>query len=92
MDILIYAKPEVVEHKFDVGNSYYYWTGKIPAKEKLDKVNIIYFSNGRRIFAKAYFYKECTIDEKLLCFSRLMRVSIKQPRKPPTRGWCYINK
>ena len=99
MDILIYAKPEKVEHKMKDKISsmtrYCFWTGKRPALSKLDDIKKIYFSDGNKIHAEGDFLATETTFEDLpasICFSPLVRVNKKQPRKPPTRGWCYINK
>jgi len=97
MDILIYAKPEKVEHKMveHVFIGYCFWTGKRPALTKLDSIKKVYFSDGEKIYAEGEFLlSETTFEDisKGICFSPLKRVNKKQPKKPPTRGWCYINK
>ena len=98
MDILIYAKPEVVKHKMvdnkvgTAGYDFCYWTGRVPAAKNLFNINKVYFSDGKRIYAEGAFQPTMTDDENLLCFSPLVKVNKIQPRKPPTRGWCYINR
>lgn len=97
MDILIYAKPEVIEHKMKdkigfAGCDFCYWIGKVPAIKNFYKINKIYFSNGKKIYAEGKFQPTITDDENLLCFSPLKRINKKQPKKPSTRGWCYINR
>lgn len=102
MDILIYAKPKNVEHKMqnkvDRDIEYCYWTiSTYPSDKNEILIEHVYFSNGERIYAKGKFTGcdyECPEGKKiikLLCFKPLERVDIKQPKKPPTRGWCYIN-
>ncbi len=94
--ILIRAKKEVVEHKMrDVADprfeksAYAYWTGKAPAAQHQDIFNV-YISDGDEIFAEAKYLPEETKRDGQLCFTLLERVRKRQPRKPPTRGWCYI--
>lgn len=96
MDILVYAKPEVVEHKMAdklKKNTYCYWTGRKPAKRNDDKIKNIYFSNGQRIYAEGKFIiiSQYPQSKVAFWFHPLRRINKLQPRKPPTRGWCYIN-
>ena len=98
MDILIYTKPEVVEHKMKENCSQLsecYWYVSVYPKDD-SKVENIYFSDGERIFAKGAFlgsdYEYIDKLKKILCFKPLERINKKQPKKPPKRGWCYINK
>lgn len=93
LNILIYAKPEIVEHKMrdrlspEISNCY--WIGKCPTKKKLYEIKRVYFSNGSYIYAEGEFlYGQSLINEQI-SFLPLKRVNKKQPRKPPTRGWCY---
>lgn len=99
MDILIYATPDKIEHKMiDKIYStvkYCYWSGRQPALVKMDNIKKIYFSDGNKIYAEGDFlYCETTFEDTNpgICFSPLKRVNKKQPKKPPIRGWCYINK
>ncbi len=99
MDILIYAKPEKVEHK-TIDNTYptvkyCFWSGKRPSLTKIDNIKKVYFSNGKKIYAEGKFLLCETTFEDMptgICFSPLKRINKKQPKKPSTRGWCYINK
>jgi len=100
MDILIYAQPEKVEHKMkDKVSSdiiYCYWTVSIHPNLKTKVVNKVYFSDGNHIYAQGDYIGndyEFTDDgeKKVIYFEPLERVNLKQPKKPPTRGWCYIN-
>lgn len=100
MDILIYAKPEKVEHKmrnkiFPPTVKYCFWTGKRPSLAKMESIKKVYFSDGEKIYAEGKFLLcETTFEDFIegICFSPLKRINKKQPKKPPTRGWCYINK
>ena len=102
MDILIYAKPEIIEHK--MRNSvhtkdviYCYWRVGVHPKITNKVIDKVYFSDGTKIYAQGdYINNDYDPDEygdhKVICFDPLKRVNKKQPKKPPTRGWCYINK
>ena len=97
MDILIYAKPEKIEHKMKKNiaeGCYCYWeTSRIPAPNKLLEVEKVYFSDRKKIYAEGKFLPDLTDSmESAICFDPLIKVNKKQPKKPPTRGWCYINK
>ncbi len=97
MDILIYAKPEKVEHKMedkvDSNIAYCFWnTGRIPSRENTWDIHKVYFSDGKKMFAEGTYRIQETEEENAICFKPLKRVNKKQPKKPPTRGWCYINK
>ena len=93
LNILIYAKPEKVEHKMadkvHPDTCHCFWTGRCPVKNKLDKICNVYFSDGNHIYAKGYFFYAMSLLNKQISFSPLERVNLKQPQKPPTRGWCY---
>lgn len=100
MDILIYAKPERIEHKMKDKVSddiiYCYWRVGIHPNLKTKMINKVYFSDGSRIFAQGdYIGNDYDVGvnyyKKTICFETLERVNLKQPKKPPTRGWCYIN-
>jgi len=100
MDILIYAKPEKVEHKMRDKVSddiiYCYWRVSVHPKITNKIINKVYFSDGSRIFAQGDYigndYEPNEYGEgKVISFEPLERVNLKQPKKPPTRGWCYIN-
>jgi len=102
MDILIYAKPEQVEHKMieNVNTNeviYCYWTVGVHPSLKSNKIiNKVCFSDGNKIFAEGDYigndYEPTERGEKkVICFEPLKRTNKKQPKKPPTRGWCYIN-
>ena len=101
MDILIYAKPETAEHKMkdniQTNNVIYcYWRVGIHPNLKDKIINKVYFSDGYKIFASGdYIGNDYDPDEygdhKCICFESLKRINLKQPKKPPTRGWCYIN-
>jgi len=99
MDILIYAKPEKVEHKIEnripKEINYCYWRVSVLPKIRDKVINKVYFSDGSIIFAEGdYIGNDCeaVTKKKEICFKPLKRVNKKQPKKPPTRGWCYINK
>ena len=101
MDILIYAKPEKVEHKMKEycdDDTNCYWGKKTPSEDNLSMIRKVYFSDGKRIYAEGNFLNhllEPFSDKRKyigIWFSPLKRISLKQPKKPPTRGWCYINK
>jgi len=100
MDILIYAKPEKIEHKMKdkVSNDtiYCYWRVGIHPSLKSKIINKVYFSNGIKIIAQGdYIGNDYELDEygnyKVIYFEPLEKVDLEQPKKPPTRGWCYIN-
>jgi len=98
MNILIYAKPEKIEHKMKNKVSkdiiYCYWTVGIHPNLKRKIINKVYFSDGKEIYAQGDYigndYEEGGF-KKTICFEPLEKVKLKQPKKPPTRGWCYIN-
>lgn len=95
MDILIYAKEEIVEHKMQdnvPADIYCYWSVGTHPNLKVKNPNNVYFSNGKKIFAKGIFLgNDYYHGKKAIYFLPLKKVNIKQPKKPPTRGWCYIN-
>jgi len=88
VDILIRAKKERVEHKFEdrVPNDtdYCYWTGIHP-KQDGEKVM---FTDGVNVYAEGKVYH--TDEDEGLCFSPLKRVDYPQPKKAPTRGFTYV--
>ena len=93
MDILIYSKPEKVEHKMqDKVNEdcYCFWTTNRPPKIK--DINYVYFSDGEKIYAQGTFIPNDVEGVPEIRFFPLERINKMQPKKPPTRGWCYINK
>ena len=101
MDILIYAQPEKVEHKMKdkISNDiiYCYWTVSVHPNLKETYPNNVYFSDGNHIFARGGYigndYEPIDSGEKkMISFEPLERINLKQPKKPPTRGWCYINR
>lgn len=96
MDILIYAKPEKVEHKLfsnvEPGIEYCYWTGRIPSLSNMYNIKKVYFSDGNKIYVSGVFFGGFSEETGNLCFSLLRKINLKQPKKPPIRGWCYINK
>ena len=97
MDILIYAKPEQLDHKLHSKVSktiaYCFWrVSRIPSRDNTWNINKVYFSDGEKIIAEGLYRIEETELEQAICFLPLKRVNKKQPKKPPTRGWCYINK
>lgn len=97
MDILIYTTPETIKHKFlsevSRDTEFCFWTtGRIPSLDNLYDIKKVYFSDSKRIIAEGVFFSDPTKETKNLCFSPLRQVNKKQPKKPPTRGWCYINK
>lgn len=89
VDILIRAKREKVEHKFedkcdeDVG--YCYWTGIHPKKS----VEKVMFTDGVTVYGEGTVMNDADEDEGL-CFFPLKRVDYPQPKKAPTRGFTYI--
>jgi hypothetical protein len=94
MDILIYAKPEIIEHKMErvMGSKgYCYWTCRLPAFRYRRDIRFVMFSDGDKIYAAGKFLSPETYNNNQLCFKPLKEVQFKQERKPPRRGWCYIN-
>ena len=97
MDILIYALPEKTDHKMKSKlssdpSAYCWWTASIlPKLDNLNKIKFIYFSDGKKIYARGRFRRQWTLTSRKICFSPLEEVDLEQPRVPPTRGWCYIN-
>lgn len=96
MDILIYAKPETIKHKLfsnvEPNIEYCYWTtNKAPSLNNLYDIEKVYFSDGKKIHAQGVFLCDFTEETGDICFGALRQVNLKQPKKPPTRGWCYIN-
>lgn len=101
MDILIYAKPEIIEHKMRdrmddslKDKCFCYWTvGKSPAIVKCRKIKLVKFTDGKEIYAWGKFigtigrYKG---KSPVIRFMPLIRVREKLPKKAPIRGWCYI--
>ena len=89
VDILIRAKRERVEHKFEDrvpdDTDYCYWTGIHP-KQDGEKVM---FTDGVNVYAEGEVYD--TDEDEGLCFSPLKRVDYPQPKKAPTRGFTYVN-
>ena len=94
MNILIYAKPDLVEHKMARNIRYkgtvcYWTTKKQPVRRNIEKVQ---FSDGARIYAEGtYIDIGDSPDPRIagIWFHPLRQVNKKQPKKPPTRGWCY---
>ena len=91
MNILIRAKRERVEHKFEdkvpPDTVYCYWTGIYPKNVKLgDKVM---FTDGETVYAEGEIIGVHDVDG--LMFKPLRRVSYPQPKKPPTRGFTYVS-
>ena len=96
MDILIRAKHERVEHKFEKNllkeyggelpdDLYCYWTGIHPNRPNLNKVM---FTDGTTVYAEG---KITDVDEDDgLCFEPLNEVNYPQPKKAPTRGFTYV--
>jgi len=92
MDVLIRAKRERAEHKFEdkvpVDTVYCYWAGIHPKNVKAgDKVM---FTDGKTVYAEGTILG--VTDEEGLLFSPLKRVSYPQPKKAPTRGFTYVDK
>jgi len=99
-NILIYAKPEKVEHKMrdvieaenakfdnedDMDSTWCYWTvGNPPIREGIGKVM---FTDGTNIYGEGDFLGTA-IDA--IEFSALKRVRYPQPKKAPTRGFTYV--
>ena len=90
VDILIRAKKERVEHKFDdqvdPETDYCYWTGIHPKKQG-EKVM---FTDGENVYAEGEI--RFADEDEGLCFSPLKRVNYPQPKKAPTRGFTYVEK
>ena len=91
MNILIRAKPEKVEHKFEdrvpQDTIYCYWTGIHPRNVKPgDKVM---FTNGSIVYAEGKILGVDDFDG--LMFEPLKRVRYPQPKKAPTRGFTYVD-
>ena len=89
MDVLIRAKRERAEHKFEdkvpVDTVYCYWAGIHPKNVKAgDKVM---FTDGKTVYAEGTILG--VTNEEGLLFSPLKRVSYPQPKKAPTRGFTY---
>lgn len=97
MDILIYAKPETIKHKMTDQlpkklEQYCYWTGRRPSEASNEKIENVYFSDEKRIFAKGrYIIRGSGVGNVAFWFHPLKRVNKKQSCKPPIRGWRYIN-
>jgi len=92
MDILIRAKRERVEHKFEdkvpPNTIFCFWSGIYPlATKQGDKVM---FTDGKTVYAEGTIFG--VTDEEGLLFSPLKRVSYPQPKKAPTRGFTYVDK
>jgi len=91
MNILIRAKRERAEHKFEdkvpVNTVYCYWAGIHPKNVKAgDKVM---FTDGKTVYAEGVILG---VDDFVgLMFKPLKRVSYPQPKKAPTRGFTYVD-
>ena len=90
MNILIRAKREKVEHKFEDKVSsetdYCYWTGIHPKKHP----ERVMFTDGINVYAEGIIVD---VDEdEGLCFRPLKRVDYPQPKQAPTRGFTYVFK
>ena len=89
-DILIRAKRERVEHKFedklDEDVDYCYWTGIHPKKF----VGKVMFTDGMNVYAEGDVINDADEDEGL-CFLPLRRVDYPQPKVAPTRGFIYVD-
>jgi hypothetical protein len=89
-DVLIRAKRERVEHKFEKNcpdADYCYWTGIHPKKIK-PGVSKVLFTDGTAVYAEGIIL-EANEDEGLV-FRPLKEVNYPQPIKAPTRGFAYV--
>ena len=96
MDILIRARKELVQHKFETELSKEY-NGKIPddlycfqkgIRPKNNNLHRVMFTNGTNVYAEG---KILGVDEEEgLRFEPLKEVNYPQPRTAPTRGFCYV--
>lgn len=89
MDVLIRARRERVEHKFQrncPSADYCFWTGIKP--RKVLPGDIVMFTDGERVYAQGEIQG---VDEfEGLIFSPLKEVDYLQPKKAPTRGFTYV--
>jgi len=92
MDILIRAKRERVEHKFEdkvpSNTVYCYWTGIHP--KNIETGDKVMFTDGKTVYAEGVILGVDDFDG--LMFEPLKRVSYPQPKKAPTRGFTYVDK
>jgi hypothetical protein len=98
MGILIRANPEKVDHKLKKNllkeyggklpdDMYCYWTGVNPKNVEVEKDKVM-FTDGKMVYAEG---KILYVDNfEGLCFEPLKKVSYKQPKKAPTRGFTYV--
>ena len=86
MDVLIRAKRKDVEHKFDKENAYCWWTVN-GTPRNCGKGDNIFFSDGERIYGEGDILD---VDDGRIIFTPLKRVDLEQPKKPPTRGFTYL--
>ena len=96
-DVLIRARPEVVEHKIEENvpkGNYCFW--ELANSPKLNILGVtergieggkIMFTDGENVYAEGIIY-EVTNHE--IIFSPLKRANYPQPKKAPTRGFTYV--
>lgn len=94
VDILIRAKKERVEHKFEdrvpENTEYCFWTGIHPRRlsQEVGEPKVM-FTDGAAVYAEGkILYVD---DEEGLLFEPLKRVNYFQPKKAPTRGFTYVS-
>lgn len=87
-DILIRAKREIVEHKFEdkvpEGTDYCYWEGIHPRQYPKK----VMFTDGVTVFAEGDVIDVNEFEG--VCFQPLKRVNYPQPKVAPTRGFTYV--
>ena len=94
LNVLIRAKPEVVEHKFadqfpKEEFSLCYWT--VGVEPKRDGIGLVLFTDGINVFAEGQFYGTgLDGDRPCIEFFDLKRVDYPQPKQAPTRGFTYV--
>ncbi len=102
-NILIYTKPEIVEHKMrdviDKKNSQLElgvddddWDSgfcywTVGRPPTRDGIGKVLFTDGTNIFAEGKFFGTAI---KSIEFDALKRVKYPQPKKAPTRGYTYV--
>lgn len=102
-NILIYAKPEKVEHKMqdvidkknsqlEAGEEDIDWESgwccwDVSRLPRRKGILSVLFTDGKNVYAEGNFYGTA-IDA--IEFSALKRVNYPQPKKAPTRGFTYV--